>query len=159
MWLKFYWFIQISPFAGPGWSKILNLSSIFNASQISLFSQILLFAGPEPSNILNLSKIFNVTQILLIYPRITPFAGPVWSKIFNLSKIFNATQISSFSQILRFAGMGCSKILNTYIHTRTFVKRLLTRRIQSAIGKGKTGGKKARAKEKRKPTNWEKVDV
>ena len=38
--------------------------------------------------------------------------------------------------------------VHTYIHTRTFIKRLLTKRIQSAIGKGKTGGKKARAKEK-----------
>ena len=36
--------------------------------------------------------------------------------------------------------------IHTYIHTRTFIKRLLTKRIQSA--KGKTGGKKARAKEK-----------
>ena len=40
------------------------------------------------------------------------------------------------------------KYIHTYIHTRTFIKRLLTKRIQSAIGKGKTGGKKARAKEK-----------
>ena len=35
-----------------------------------------------------------------------------------------------------------------YIYTRTFIKRLLTKRIQSAIGKGKTEENKARAKEK-----------
>ena len=37
---------------------------------------------------------------------------------------------------------------NTYIHTRTFIKRLLTKRIQSAIGKGKTGGKRQEPRKK-----------
>ena len=51
-----------------------------------------------------------------------------------------------------------STYIHTYIHTRTFIKRLLTKRIQSVIGKGKTEEKKEEPK-KRKPTNWEKDDV
>ena len=52
--------------------------------------------------------------------------------------------------------------IHTYIqghlHTRTFIKSLLTKRIQSAIGKGKTEEKRQEPK-KRKPTNLEKDDV
>ena len=48
-----------------------------------------------------------------------------------------------------------------YIHTytRTFIKRLLTKRIQSAIGKGKTQKKIRQEPKKRKPTNWEKMTL
>ena len=55
-----------------------------------------------------------------------------------MSNTVNARHIGSSSSFISY--------IYTYIHTRTFIKRLWTKRIQSA--KGKTGGKMARAKEK-----------
>ena len=64
--------------------KISNFSKIFYMTQISWFCQTSCFAGPGWSRILNLSKISNVTQTwdsnLLILPN-SWFAWPGWSKI------------------------------------------------------------------------------